>query len=149
MTDYGGILSAVVAGLLGSVISGFVLHVLGEIAVLGQLVGSRGTLEGWLLVLIGGLLGAIVYSLEVERVAPLRFFAANPRTGAALGLACAILAWLLAIVVVPRWVLLLGFTPPITPVHWPTLVGLLVYGAIIGGLVPILEAQFDVNRIGQ
>lgn len=149
MTDHGDILSAVIAGLLGSAVSGFVLHVLGEIAVLGQLVGSQGTLEGWLFVLIGGLLGAVVYSLEVGRVAPLRFFAGAPRTGAALGLAFAILGWLLAIVVVPRWVLLLGFTPPITPVHWPTLVGLLVYGAIIGGLVPILEAQFDLDRVGQ
>lgn len=143
VTDYGDVLSAMVAGLLGSVVCGSILHVLGEIAVVGQLVGSRGTLEGWLFLLVGGVLGAVGYSLGVELVASLRFFAGDPRTGAALGIAFAILGWLLAIVVVPRWVLLLGFTPPITPVHWPSLVGLFVYGAIIGALLPVLRTQFD------
>lgn len=143
MTGHGDVPSAVVAGLLGSVACGSILYVLGEIAILGQLVGSRGTLEGWLVLLVGGVLGAVGYSLGVELVASLRFFADDPRTGAALGLGFGILGWLLAVVVVPRWVLLLGFTPPIPPVHWPTLVSLLVYGAIVGALVPVLRTRLE------
>ncbi|WP_276253038.1 hypothetical protein [Halomontanus rarus] len=143
MTGYDDLLTAVIAGLLGSLVCGSILHALGELVVLGQLVGSRGTLEAWLFLLVGGVLGAVGYSRGVRQVAPLGFFASDPRTGAALGLAFGILGWLLAIVVIPRWVLLLGFTPPIVPVHWPSLVGLLVYGAIVGGLVPILRTRFD------
>lgn len=143
MTDHSDVLSGVTAGLIGSIVCGSILYVLGEIAILGQLIGSQGTLKGWLFLLVSGVLGAVGYSLGVKLVASLRFFAGDPRMGAALGLAFGILSWLLAIVVVPRWILILGFAPPIPPVHWPSLIGLLIYGAIVGGLVPILHTQFE------
>lgn len=46
--------SRVIAGLLGSVVCGRILPTLGEIATLGQLVGSRGTLASRHFLLVGG-----------------------------------------------------------------------------------------------
>ncbi|TYL36397.1 hypothetical protein CV102_22485 [Natronococcus pandeyae] len=132
--------------MIGGGVFGVVLHTLGEITVVSYLVGTRAEPLAWILLLVIGILGAITYYLTIRRFVLLEFLAAEPRTGAALGLAFGILLWFAAIIIVPVWIVFYGITSTIPYVHIPSLVGLVVYGMIVGGLTPLIAKHIDSEK---
>lgn len=115
------------------------LWTLGLLDSIDHLVGASGLLIGIPLLVIASVIGAFVYR-AIGTTDPLKDDVTDPVTGVTMGLCFGLFVWLVGIVVlVPLWLRLLSFDTSIPFVHWESLIGLLVYGGLVGPLYPLVS----------
>ena len=135
------VIAAAIAGLVGGIGFAIVLTAFGALESTGTLVGAPGPVVGVPLLLIAGVIGALVYR-ALGTVDPIAEDVADPITGTTLGVCFGLLTWTIGVaLLVPLWLRLLGMSPPIPLLHWESLVGLLVYGVLVGPLSPLVERR--------
>lgn len=67
---------------------------------------------------------------------------ADPVTGTTMGVMFGLFVWIVGVVfVLPLWLRLFEYSPPFPFVHWQSLLGLLVYGGIVGSLYPRVSSR--------
>lgn len=143
-------LGAAVAGILATLAFGGFQTVMGSSGVIANalpaLYGIQGPAlsVGWGIHLVHGALFGIAYA-AFTTPKPLREYAKNVSTGAALGIAFSVLLTLVAVgFIMPLWLQAVGFpaAPPIPNLAPSSFVGHAVYGVVLGALYPILAAKF-------
>lgn len=128
-----------IAGLAGGAGFGVVLYAVGLLESVGLLVGRPGLLTGLPVLLVASVIGAFAYRI-LGILGPLEEDLTDPITGITLGACFGLAAWLLGVaLLLPLWLGLLGWTPPFPYLHWESLAGLLVYGALVGPAYPLAE----------
>lgn len=138
------VLAIVIAGLAGGFAFGAILYALGLLDSVGRLLGAPGILVGTILLGLASVVGGFVY-WGLGKTRPFEDDVTDPVTGITMGLSFGLLVWLVGVVVVlPLWLRLFEYTPPVPFVHWQSLLGLLVYGGFVGTLYPIVS-----SRLGQ
>lgn len=137
--DAEDLISTAIAGLGGGVGLGVVLYTLDLLGSVGHLVDRPGLGAGIPVLLLAGVLGAVVYRAIGTRTMP-EEDVTDPITGVTLGACFGLLAWVIGVaILLPLWLRLLGRTPPFPFLHWESLVGLVVYGLVVGPLLPIAD----------
>ena len=135
-----------VTGVVGGLAFGVVLVALGLLESVGRVVGAPGILIGVPLLLVASVIGAFVYR-ALGTVGPFEEDVRDPITGITMGLAFGVVVWVVGVVVLlPLWLRLVGYTPPVPFVHWPLLAGLVVYGGVVGPLAPLVEGWLGTGR---
>ncbi len=100
-------LSGLIAGLIGAIVTGVVIQIGFDTAVMSSGIpsgfGMSGMAAGWGIFLVIGAVIGLVYAAVtlVERIGR---FANLPQPGAYLGLAYGVVLWVLAIIIVPLWI---------------------------------------------
>ena len=135
------IVTGVLAALLAGVVFGGLMHATGQIETVARLYGLEGLALGWLVHLVHSALAGVVFTALVAFVAPLRAYAAKPLTAAGLGVAFGVACWIVLVAIaVPLWLgIVHGSTVALPLLHWPSLGGLVVFGAILGASCPLLH----------
>lgn len=127
-----------IAGLVGGTGFGIVLAASGQLESVGALLRAPGLVVGLPLALIAGVIGAFGYRI-LGTVDPLAEDVDDPITGTTLGACYGLVAWAVGVaLLVPLWLGLFGVTLSVPYVHWRSLVGLLVYGALVGSTYPLV-----------
>ena len=110
------------------------------------LVGTDRVLVGVVVVFVGGFVVGLGYFTAFVLVVP-RQYQAMPLSGAGIGVGLGVVAWLGGVVVfVPLWVQwMVGGELAIPFVHWLSLGGLVLYGAVFGGMYAIVSGAFAVG----
>ena len=137
------IFTGVLAALLAGVVIGGLMHATGQIEMVASLVGLEGVAIGWLVHLVHSALAGIVFTILVEFVAPLRAYAGKPLSASGVGVVFGVVCWIVIVTVaVPLWFrLVLGSVLALPLFHWPSLGGLVVFGAILGAGYSLLTAR--------
>lgn len=133
--------SAVLAGVGAGIAMGLLIQfVMGIMPVIGALYGVESLAAGWIAHLLHSVAFALVFAAVVSRP-PLSEYAESTASIAGLGLAYGVVLWLVAAaIVMPIWMGLVGLPSPGVPnVNPQSLVGHLVYGALLGGLYAALS----------
>jgi two-component system, OmpR family, sensor kinase len=132
------------AGILAAVPYGVLLHLQGELPVLGALYGSRTDAAGWTAHLThAGLLG-VAYAAAAWT--PLRSTVLRVVPGMLAGLVFGALTWLLGVaLVLPPWASASGL-PRVPLANAVFLAGHGLYGLVLGGLVPLLVRARSSRR---
>lgn len=135
--------SLLAAGIVAGIVAGFVLHATGRIASVGLLYGVDSVWAGWLAHLIHSVAFAFVFGV-VATLPAFRGDADDPVAGAGLGATFGFLLWIVGVaVLLPLWLgLVVGVDRPLPYVHVLSLVALVCYGAVLGGLAPLFREQF-------
>lgn len=137
------LIAITVAGFAAGIGFGITLAVLGILESVGHLVGTSGLLVGVPLVILASVIGAFVYR-AMGTLEPLAEDVTDPITGATIGTCFGLTIWIVGVVLlVPLWLRLLGRTPPVPFLHWQSLIGLVVYGALLGPLYPLIKTQMQ------
>lgn len=133
--------SAVLAGVGAGIAMGLLIQfVMGIMPIIGALYGVESLAAGWIAHLLHSVAFALVFAAVVSRP-PLSEYAESTASIAGLGLAYGVVLWLVAAaIVMPIWMGLVGLPSPGVPnVNPQSLVGHLVYGALLGGLYAALS----------
>lgn len=142
-----------ITGVSGAIAAGFatitltaVVSTQWEFDTVAGLVGADRVLIGLLVVLIGGFVLGLGYLAAFVLIVP-RQYQVMSRYGAGAGIGIGVVAWLSGVVVfVPLWVQwVVGGELAIPFVHWLSLGGLVLYGAVFGSLYAIVSGAFAVG----
>lgn len=130
--------TAALAGLVAGVGMGWFLQVVtGSLGVIGALYGVRAASVGWVAHLFHSLVFAVVFVAARSR---LPRATAGLASSVGLGLGYGVLLWVVAAGAVMRlWLASLGVTPPVPPLSLPGLLAHLVWGALVGAVVALLD----------
>lgn len=136
-------LGGALAGIVGGAVFGAMMHMMMteimEMAIPGMYGLEPGLTVGWLLHLFHSAVFGLVY-VAIAQVGVLREYAHRVTTGTGVGIGYGAVIWLVAATfVMPFWVgAMTPMAPPVPDVNPMSLVGHVVYGAILGALYPVL-----------
>ncbi|SFS79549.1 hypothetical protein [Halostagnicola kamekurae] len=138
--------SAVIGALVAGVVFGILLHRAGRMTAVAALYGQDGVAVAWAFHFLHSFLAGVVFLAVVVLLSRLDPFGATslgrpigfPVATAVAGLLYGIVLWgLLVATLVPLWGRIVGFERPFPFLHRPTLVGLAVFGGLLGSLYGI------------
>ncbi|ELY42690.1 hypothetical protein [Natronorubrum bangense] len=140
---------AIVAGLLASVSFGGMLAATGHLEAVATVYGLEG--HDWLLVIIHGLLGAVVFVAGLTHVAnhryapvPLAAALRSPFLGGCFGVAYGTACWLAIVAYgLPLWMGATGGHLPLPYQHGPSLLAFIGYGTVLGAWYPLVRTAID------
>lgn len=142
-------LSAVLAGIIGTLAFGLLYQAIGRTAVISMafpaMYGIQGPAlaAGWAIHLFHGAVLGVVYAGAVS-VSPLSTYANRIVPAIGLGVVYGILTTIvLAGLILPVWLGAVGFpgAPPLPNVTLPSLAGHVIYGVLLAVLYPIFGAR--------
>lgn len=148
MTDGRNLVAAAIAGIIGTIGFGGLQMMMGSAPVIAGAFPALYTLGpslavGWVIHLFHGAVLGIVFAAIVSQT-PLRQYLDNVLAMVGLGLVYGVvttvaLAWIL----LPIWLGAVGFpqAPPFPNVGMSSLIGHLVYGALLGGVYAVLQTR--------
>ena len=148
IADSGNLVAAAIAGVIGTIGFGGLQMVMGSAQVIAGAFPALYTLGpslavGWVIHLFHGAVLGIVFAAIVSQT-PLRQYLDNILAMVGLGLAYGVvttvaLAWIL----LPVWLGVVGFpqAPPFPNIAVSSLIGHLVYGALLGGVYAPLQTR--------
>ncbi|WP_129114144.1 histidine kinase [Halegenticoccus tardaugens] len=143
-TEHGNWKAGVVAGLAGGLVMGAMLSLLMTPvieAAIPALYGLSGGIAGWTIHMANSAILGVVFA---ALAGALPRYAETPLESAGLGAVYGVVLWVvLAGFVMPIWLAAVGFpmAPPIPNLDPMSLVGHVVYGAILGATYPTLVGR--------
>lgn len=135
------------AGLIGGVGMGILLQVMMTPVIttaIPAMYGLNGLAVGWVAHLFHSVVFGVVFAAAVVSIPSLADYADTVSTGTGLGIAYGAVLWIgAAALVMPIWLSAVGFpgAPPFPNFNPMSLVGHVVYGAILGILFPVIWNQ--------
>ena len=132
--------SAVVASLVAGAAMGIPMQfVMGIMPTVGALYGWEGVAAGWVAHLFHSVVFGVVFA-GVASVGPLKNIAARFPTSVGVGAQYGVVLWVFGgVVAMPLWLSAAGLPNPGVPnLNLMSLVGHVVYGALLGGLFPVV-----------
>ncbi len=134
VTGYAVVITALVAG----IVVGGVFTETGRIESLAALSGREGARAGWALLLTLSLAATGSFAI-LTAIVSTKWDAMNPVLGALLGLLFAVAAWsAIVTVALPVWMrVVLDLWRPIPYFHLTSLLGLAVFGVVLGIIYPL------------
>ncbi|WP_049925926.1 hypothetical protein [Halopiger goleimassiliensis] len=137
------LLSASTSGVIAGVVFGAMLPTAVFMPTFAELYGATRAIDGWIVHLLHSVGFALLYGIAVEGPwNPYRNLTADPRTGALIGACYGGVLWIVTVaVVMPLWfdALRIG-TLPFPYVDQLLLLGLLVYGFLLGTFYPLVSS---------
>lgn len=106
------------------------------------LYGSDGLVVGWVAHLFHSLVFGLLFVAVVLSSRSLRRYSGRVTTSAGLGIGYGVVVWIVAaVIVMPIWLSAVGFpeAPPLPNFDPMSLVGHVVYGAILGALFAVVR----------
>lgn len=140
---------AVVASLAAGVVMGIPMQfMMGIMPTVGALYGFEGVGAGWVAHLFHSAVFGLIYAGMVA-VGPLDEYASVPSTGVGVGVAYGVAVWLFgAVIAMPLWLEAAGMPNPGVPNLNPmSFVGHVVFGALLGGALPLVGTVADRLRV--
>lgn len=141
-------LSGVAAGLVGGAIFGVILSIMMTPVIttaIPALYGAQGGGAGWIAHLVHSTLFGVIFAVLVTRPA-LRPYTDHLSRSTILGLGYGLVLWLIAAgIVMPLWLQMVGFAavPPLPNLDPLSLVGHLIYGAVLGVSYPYVSRRLQ------
>jgi hypothetical protein len=136
--------AGVVAGLVGGFVMGIMLTMQMTPVIenaIPALWGLSGGLAGWVVHMSNSAVLGVVFA-AIASAGGLREYGRSSGTSAALGIAYGVVLWVvLAAIVMPTWLEAVGFpmAPAVPNFNPMSLVGHVVYGAVLGAVYPMLR----------
>jgi hypothetical protein len=136
--------AGVVAGLVGGFVMGIMLTMQMTPVIenaIPALWGLSGGLAGWVVHMSNSAVLGVVFA-AIASAGALREYADSTGTSTALGIAYGVVLWVvLAAIVMPIWLDAVGFpmAPAVPNFNPMSLVGHVVYGAVLGAVYPMLR----------
>ncbi|WP_435334408.1 DUF6789 family protein [Haloarchaeobius sp. TZWWS8] len=145
----GGVVAGLVAGAVFGILMTIMMRPTIENAI-PALLGMEGGLAGWIIHMsIAATLG-VVFAALLETIPSI---GADMQKNVAIGMAYGAVLWvLLAVIVMPIWLQAVGFAgaPAVPNVNYTSLLGHLVYGAILGAVYPLLTyTNMGTERVAE
>jgi hypothetical protein len=141
-------LSGATAGLVGGAVFGAILSMMMTPVIttaIPALYGTQGGVAGWIAHLIHSALFGMLFA-GVATIPALRPYTDRVSRSTVLGLGYGIVLWLIAAgIVMPYWLQMVGFAavPPLPNLDPLSLVGHLIYGAVLGVSYPYVSRQLQ------
>ncbi|UWG48926.1 putative membrane protein [Halanaeroarchaeum sp. HSR-CO] len=133
-----------VSGLFGGVAMGVLLQMMMTPVIttaIPAMYGTNGLVAGWIIHLFNSVVFGLAFAGAVVYLPGLSDYADRVTTSTGLGVAYGVLLWIgAAAIVMPIWLGAVGFpnAPPLPNFNPMSLVGHVVFGAILGALFPAL-----------
>ena len=127
--------SGAAGGVVAAVLTGLIIQFAFDPAVLTEsipsAVGFSGLAAGWVVLLLLGAVLGLAYAAAAGSD-PLAEYAGVPGTGVAVGLAFGILLWVLAVVVTPIWLGVVGVENGYDVANLRAILGYALFGVVVG-----------------
>jgi hypothetical protein len=122
---------------VATVVFGVVLSIQNLLAAVASLFGLAGVFTGWIIVGVWGVGAAWLWSVLIE-IALVESHVTDPVYGAGVGCLGGVLAWLGSAIFIPILSAQSGLV-----IHWGSLLGLLTYGTVFGGVYATVRGTFS------
>lgn len=134
--------TSVVAGVVGGIVFGAMMHMQGMIGMIAGLVGAEGAGVGWAVHLVFSAIIGAGFGLTLARAVH------SWGTGLGLGAVYGAIWWVLgALTIMPLW---MGMPPfQVNETALRSLVGHLVYGVVLGGVYVAAARSADVDLLSE
>jgi uncharacterized membrane protein YagU involved in acid resistance len=130
---------AVLGGLAGGLAFGILLQMMGMMPVIAALYGMESVTAGWIAHLFHSVVFALVFAAAVART---EYRHASVGRTTALGAGYGVVLWIVAAaIVMPLWLGALGMDAPFPNFDVNSLVGHLVYGAVLGAVFALARRR--------
>lgn len=136
-----------IGGLVAGVVMGGMLQMMMTPVItkaIPALYGMDGMVMGWVAHLFHSLIFGLIFAGIVMATPQLRGYADKVTTSTGLGIAYGVIIWVVAAaIVMPIWLSAVGFpgAPPLPNFNPMSLVGHVVYGALLGVLFPLVHQR--------
>lgn len=134
-----------ISGLAGGIVLGLMLQLMMTPIIamaIPALYGASGIVAGWIAHLFHSLVFGLVFAGIVTSSSTLSGYANRVSSSLGLGIVYGVVLWIVAAaIVMPIWLGVVGFpaAPPLPNFNPMTLVGHVVYGAVLGVLFPLVR----------
>lgn len=127
--------SGAAGGIVAAVLTGLIIQFAFDPAVLTEsipaAVGLSGLPAGWVVLLLFGAVLGLVYAAAAA-LDPVAEYAGVPGTGVAVGLAFGLVLWVLAVVVTPIWLGVVGVENGYDATNIRAVLGYALFGVVVG-----------------
>lgn len=132
--------SAVLGGLAGGVVFGFLLQAMGTMPVIASLYGMESVAVGWIAHLFNSVVFGLVFAAAVVRT---DYRDAGVGTTMTLGAGYGVVLWFVAAAIaMPLWMGALGMAAPAIPnLDVNSLAGHLLYGVVLGAVFAVARRR--------